>query len=107
MSYILGSRGCTSSNDYEGEKKKKKENDDRLNEWYSRHYSHWWSILIDRFSVVFDVDDDGRKAVANVAYEPVVKFNFHHDGGVSYGDEVDADAEVAYEVNILERRGEM
>lgn len=47
-----------------------------------------------------DVDDDGRKAVANVAYEPVVKFNFHHDDGVSYDDEVDVDAAVAYEVNI-------
>ena len=54
--------------------------------------------------MVLDVDDDGRKAVANVAYEPVVKFNFHHEGGVSYGDEVDVDAEVAYEVSIVLER---
>ncbi len=52
---------------------------------------------------MLDVDDswdDEKQAPANAAQELVVKLNFHHDGGFSYGDEGDEDVAVANEVNI-------
>jgi hypothetical protein len=64
-------------------------------------------LLDVRFSTTLDVDDswdddDGKKIAANAAL--VVKLNFHHDGGLSYGDEDDEDVAVANEVNILNNR---
>jgi hypothetical protein len=63
-------------------------------------------MLVVRFSTTLDVDnscdegaDDGRKAALNAAQELVVKLIFHHDGGVSYGDD-DDDVAVANDENI-------
>lgn len=45
--------------------------------------------------------DDGKKAVANVAHDPVVKLNFHQAGDGSYGDDDDDDVvAVANDDNI-------
>jgi hypothetical protein len=44
--------------------------------------------------------DDGKRAAATAAHEPVVKLNFHQDGGLSYGDEGEDDGAVVNEDNI-------
>lgn len=49
---------------------------------------------------VDDSWDDGKKAAAIAAQELVVKLNFRHNGGLSYGDEDDDDGAVANEVNM-------